>query len=319
MNSICRDTLLKLMDTVVKKLSGTPFPTDVHGLYSAYCAQKVREGRMARKMVNLLRKLRRGSVEKRVVRACLFSCIRGRELHELMMTHGDLVEEGAGELGGGQNTETLRYANKNGTSGDENRVRSTPDTSGTGASADDHRQIYGSAQSGIGTGLEMSSGMIEMTPSNTGPLVRKCLSGGFQRLQRDSRTDWLTMIASGSLVQDKRRRTHFSDGILVRILSFLFRADNFQLLSWGTKRLVFRGEVHRFPTVIRKTTDEGLWRRFNEELGIGKSVARVGRIVFRSIVSYLTKCQLEARSCIDYYQGTLINENVNLLKDIVAK
>lgn len=36
-------------------------------------------------------------------------------------------------------------------------------------------------------------------------------------------------------------------------------------------------------------------------------------------MSYLTKGRLEARSCIDYYQDSLINENVNLLKEIVRK
>lgn len=46
---------------------------------------------------------------------------------------------------------------------------------------------------------------------------------------------------------------------------------------------------------------------------------RVGRTVFRTIVSYLTKGRLEARSCIDYYQDSLVNENVKLLKEIVNK
>lgn len=58
---------------------------------------------------------------------------------------------------------------------------------------------------------------------------------------------------------------------------------------------------------------------FNEELGIRSKVRRVGRTIFRSIVSNLTKGKVEARSCIDYYQDGLINENIKLLKEILRK
>lgn len=135
---------------------------------------------------------------------------------------------------------------------------------------------------------------------------RLFISGGFQRMQKESRTDWLTMIAAGGISADSRNRSHFSNEVLVRMLSFLFRADNVQLLSWGTKRVKYGGQMHRFPAVVRKTSAEGLWRRYNDEIGIGNNVRRVGRTVFRSIVAHLTKGQLEARSCIDYYQDALI-------------
>lgn len=63
----CRRTLIKLLDTVVKRLSSVLFPTDGRGLYDAYCVQKENEGKIVKRMVNLLRKLRRGSIEKRLV------------------------------------------------------------------------------------------------------------------------------------------------------------------------------------------------------------------------------------------------------------
>lgn len=46
---------------------------------------------------------------------------------------------------------------------------------------------------------------------------------------------------------------------------------------------------------------------------------RVGRTVFRAIVAYLTMGQLEARSCIDYYQDSFVNENIKLLKEFLNK
>lgn len=46
---------------------------------------------------------------------------------------------------------------------------------------------------------------------------------------------------------------------------------------------------------------------------------RVGRTVFRAIVTYLTRGRLEAKSCIDYYQDDLFNENFKLLNENVRK
>lgn len=43
------------------------------------------------------------------------------------------------------------------------------------------------------------------------------------------------------------------------------------------------------------------------------------RTVFRAIVAYLTKGQLEARSFIDYYQDASINETVKLFMEIIRK
>lgn len=141
------------------------------------------------------------------------------------------------------------------------------------------------------------------------------LSGGFRRVQIKSRNDWLTLVATGRLTTDPITRRNLSDDVLVRMLSFLFRANHVVLLSWGTKRMFYGGEYHRFPAVIRRTSAEALWRRFNDEMGGGNKARRVGRTVFRQIVAYLTKGQLEARSCIDYYQDALVNENISLLKE----
>lgn len=61
------------------------------GCNQAFCDQKASEGNLVKKMINLLRVLRRGSIEKRVVKSCLFSCLKGRDLHELMLSNSDLL------------------------------------------------------------------------------------------------------------------------------------------------------------------------------------------------------------------------------------
>lgn len=55
----------------------------------------------------------------------------------------------------------------------------------------------------------------------------------------------------------------------------------------------FNRSWQRFPEVGRKTSADALWRRFNDELGVGNNVQKVGRTVFRCIVAILTKGQLE--------------------------
>lgn len=109
MASSCRATLLKLLDSLLKRVATVLFPTDGHGLYSAFISLKDSEGKVVRKMINLMRKLRRGSVEKREIRACLFSSVKGRELYDLMRNTDHLRElvEDEDEDGHGNNLEVI--------------------------------------------------------------------------------------------------------------------------------------------------------------------------------------------------------------------
>lgn len=53
MERICRGTLVKLLDTMVKRLASVLFPTDGVELYSIYCTKKSTEERIVKKMVNI--------------------------------------------------------------------------------------------------------------------------------------------------------------------------------------------------------------------------------------------------------------------------
>lgn len=58
---------------------------------------KDNEGKIVRKMNKILRKLRRGCVEKRVVRACLFWSVKGRHLYHPMKNINEIrkmIEDG---------------------------------------------------------------------------------------------------------------------------------------------------------------------------------------------------------------------------------
>lgn len=251
-------------------------------------------------MFNILRKLWRGSIETRVIRACLFSSVKGRQLYELMrndkevwtMIEEDEEEEDEDQTGERRN-QNVNHASNNGAN---SIVTGNVGTSGEG-------------------GEEVNEeGRAKRRRSES---RHKFLSGGFRLAQLKSRTDCLALVTTGGLKTQQIRRRNFSDDVIVRMMSFLFRANNVVLLSWGTKRVFYCGQYHIFPAVIRRTSAEALWRRYIEELGIGLKVRHVGRTVLRKNVPYLTKGQLEARSCIDYYQDALVNENTSLLKEIL--
>lgn len=232
MSNVCRGTLVKLVDAMVERLCSVLFPCDGRDHYSAYCAMKETERKLANRMVNLLRKLRRGSVEKRVVRACLFSCMQGRDLHDMMMDNGDVMESLTGENVDGDG---------------QGNVQVTASAANTGITEEN-----------VGNGHEVGPhGNIESTG-------RKYRSAGFQRVRTESSNDWITLVMTGAMEKEKRGRRHFDDDMLIRLLSFLLRGDKVILLTWGTKRVLYGGERRLFPAVITKTSIEGLWRRYNE-------------------------------------------------------
>lgn len=186
----CQSTLLKLLDIIVKRVASVLFPTDARGLYSYYCAMKISEGKLARKMVNLLRKLRNGSVEKRVVRVCLFSSIRGRVLYDLMNKYGTVFEseirdllEKNGEISDSDD-EPLRLSHVLGPlllQKEEGPTRETNEGGETGNADEVMRNIHGTTGSGDrteGLGGDFTSGQNSSSPASTTPasIHSECLA-----------------------------------------------------------------------------------------------------------------------------------------------
>lgn len=134
-------------------------------------------------MINLLRVLRRGSIEKQVVRSCLFSCLKGRDLHELMLRNSDVLATEDGEHEGeGNEHDGIQTVNgvAVGNSGEQGRTEAG--------------RNHGSNEGGNGNA---PSGEVSVIGRNT--RSNHNLSGGFQRLQKQSRTDWMTMVATGTM------------------------------------------------------------------------------------------------------------------------
>lgn len=65
----------------------------------------------------------------------------------------------------------------------------------------------------------------------------KCLSGRFHIIQKDSWNDWSALVTTRELGIETMRRMYFADEVIFRMLSFLFRVDNVQLLSWDPRTI----------------------------------------------------------------------------------
>lgn len=65
MGRVWRGTLVKVLDTMVKRHASVLFSPDGVDMYSLYCNQKTTDGSMVKEIVNfVIRKLRRVSVEE---------------------------------------------------------------------------------------------------------------------------------------------------------------------------------------------------------------------------------------------------------------
>lgn len=243
----CRSTLLKLLDSVVRRMAYVLLLSYGRGLFSCYSAQNSSDRNLARRMVNVLLKLRNGYIEKRVVRVCFFSSVQALVIYDMMTRDFEAMRTEIGGMEGTQkegsdSDDKSTYVDEQVTSPRRNGSvvgEGHEDRSGsTGAMNMDERGVESISGQSVGReGLVLSK--------------RKLFLGGFQRLERASRRDWLTMVGAVGLCIEWKLRSHFRDNVLVRILSFHFRADNVQLLSWGKKIVVYGGELDRFPAVFR--------------------------------------------------------------------
>lgn len=110
-----------------------------------------------------------------------------------------------------------------------------------------HKDVI-STDSGINTDgmtVESVESMSErrVRPQGSALPIRKLLSGDFQRLQRGNRTNWLTMVAMRVQVL---KRNAAATSVMTYSLEFchFFLGLAMYILSWGTKRKVYCGELH---------------------------------------------------------------------------
>ena len=147
--------------------------------------------------------------------------------------------------------------------------------------------------------------------------TRSRISGAFYKIRKRSRDDWLSLLRTGSIATKRNGRKYFSDVEIKKCVQFIFRSDNTQNLSWGTRRVRCNGKYEKIPCVLRKMSIISLWRKYNNEPEDSYVVRKVGRTMFCDIVKTLTKTEVRQKACIDYILCALVYDNVEVCQNII--
>lgn len=132
------------------------------------------------------------------------------------------------------------------------------------------------------------------------------------------RRDMRTILAEGALHEASKHRKRFDEDSLTETVRFILSSNNIHMLSWGVRRVLIGGERIQFPTLVRKTAMETLWRIYaRKSMKLPRNVRKVGRTVFCGIVSKLTRGDVKQRACVDYKLHALVYENTERLKRII--
>lgn len=154
-----------------------------------------------------------------------------------------------------------------------------------------------------------------------GALSVPTMTSAFQRVFRKSKIEWNHMIHHGNIPTAKFGSRKVHDVVIRDALAWLFRPQNVQLLSWGTRILTHRGGQTVFPIVIRRKCLEQLYKDYvaeRSEHPLQDRLQPLGRTIFGNLVSTYTRGQQKRKGCVDYMLGGLVYDNIKLLAIIVG-
>lgn len=329
MPSIHRTGLLRAADAVFRRVTQYIFPKDGRGLYEQYLKEKGGDPVVMRMVARGVRKARKGSNEKRLLISLLFASLPCDRVHELLCSGN--WRDVFGRLQNVQDNEDSDWSigeaidssddefddddgnvnERDGLTGEYGREGERPRRVDCG---NENAEAYWSQETGTTAQQSQESLSSDSTHNRIKSIYR---SGYIARLQKKSRDDWIDFIENGRLQKRRRTRCHFDDDVVRTLVNFILRADNCQMLAWGTRRVRIHGQFVTFPSILRKSGMEELWRKYNLELGMSRSSGKVGRTSFLGVLGKLTKTEVKAMGCIDYFQYTLVHENLKLMCDVV--
>lgn len=102
------------------------------------------------------------------------------------------------------------------------------------------------------------------------------------------------------------------------VISFIFRANNFQILSWGLKRINPREEIVDFPLVLRKVSVKRFWRDCQVEMLANPAGQKMeSRTGFRDMVRIFNGGSQRKKAGIDFMLTTILYEIVAVVRRVV--
>ena len=107
--------------------------------------------------------------------------------------------------------------------------------------------------------------------------------------------------------KNKTTKKRCEDDRIQEVVNFIFRDDNIQMLSWGTKPLFVDGEWVSFPSILRRMEAFPMWHKYSKEIILnGNGKKPICTILFMESVRMLTSGIEGRKSCVDYHLGGLI-------------
>ena len=153
---------------------------------------------------------------------------------------------------------------------------------------------------------------------------KKSRSGAAAYAYQRARKDWDFLLSDGRVPQVIHTRKRCSDESIRKAVQYLFRPENVQLLSWGTKRIRLDGKWVDFPAIMRKATCAKIFRLYEEKLSTMRNdvTQEAGKILGRSsfllVAATLTRGQQKRKTAVDYVLGTLVYDNIRCARDLVT-
>lgn len=184
------------------------------------------------------------------------------------------------------------------------------------AMEDVNKNVPVSGEGDLASSAPCNGGLLEPPPK------RRRLMTSFRCSFRRARLEWRALMAEGVVKVRKRVIGRVGDDIIRSALDFIFRHDNVQLISWGTKRIRRGACVVEFPAVLHLKSQVQIFRDYETFVWANSDSGEqrvLGRTRFLNLVNMFTKGQLERKSSVDYVIGVLLYDNYTTLETIIKK
>ena len=123
---------------------------------------------------------------------------------------------------------------------------------------------------------EEEEDMNERAAASNDIAKRRRESGGFLKVAKQGRDDWLNLMETGKIEKQKFSRKDYEDDVAEKVVEFILCEENVQLLSWGNRRIKCNGKWEIIPSILKKCSTESLWRLYNEHLDKESIQQRIG-------------------------------------------
>lgn len=128
------------------------------------------------------------------------------------------------------------------------------------------------------------------------------------------RDDFELLLSDGKLFKQPTSRERFDPEVADDAIKFILSYENVAYLSWGTKRIVYNGNYHHVPAILRQKPISTMFTNYLQRRTEGPHVSKRS---FYRLCGILTHGEVDTRKAVDYVTDILVSDNVATLKQII--